>query len=92
MEYIRIDHRSQLQELADHIRKTKRVIVLRDEKGDDIATITPTQQMRRRLPNGKSPTDHETLLNLVGIGHSGGSDVAANKEGYLALAKLSDKQ
>ena len=92
MEYISIDHRPQLRKLADHIRKTKRVIVLRDEKGDDIATITPTQQVRRRFPKGEPSTDHETLLNLVGIGHSGGSDVAANKEEYLALAKLSDKQ
>lgn len=92
MEYVTIDHRPQLQELADHIRTTKRVIVLRDGNGEEIATITPARRVRSRLPKGGRLTDHDALLNLVGIGHSGGSNIAADKDDYLALARMSDQQ
>ena len=92
MEFINIEHRPQLRDLADHIRKTKRVIVLRDENGEDIATITPAKIQRRRTPKLRPVTADDPIFGLVGIGRSGRSDISSNKHQYIAEAILSHKQ
>jgi hypothetical protein len=92
MEFINIEHRPQLRDLADYIRKTKRVIILRDEKGEDIATITPAQPKRRRLPKGKPLAEDDAILGLIGIGDSGQTDISSNKHKYLAEAYLSHRK
>ncbi|MBI2942336.1 MAG: hypothetical protein HYY04_18055 [Chloroflexi bacterium] len=91
MEIIDVRHRPELRAFADHIRKTKRVAILRDAD-EEIATVTPAQPTRRRrLPKGRPLTKDDPLFGLIGIGRSGRSDISSNKHKYLAEADRSQK-
>lgn len=91
MEVLNIGHRPELQGLVNHLRHANQVIVLQDENGQDLATITPARRARGRLPKGKPLTEADSLFNIVGIGRSGRSDISANKHTYLTEAYLSDR-
>lgn len=89
MDIIDIRYRPELREFADHIRKTKRVTILRDAD-EEIATVTPAQPAKRRRsprrPTYLTPDD--SLWNIVGMHEAkeGPTDVSENKHKYLAEA------
>jgi len=53
MEMIDVRHRPELRELANHLRETRQVTILRDAD-EEIATITPAKLLKRRQSPGRS--------------------------------------
>jgi hypothetical protein len=91
MEIIDVRQRPELQELANHLRETKQITILRDAD-EEIATITPANLLKRGSSprRSRSLRPDDSLWNIVGMDQSPDSptDVSSNKHKYLAEAYL----
>lgn len=81
----------ELMTLAQEVRTTNEPHILQ-QKGEDLAILTPIKPVAKRRVRGKPTTADDPLWKLIGIGHSGKGDVSANKHKYLAEAYLPRKQ
>jgi hypothetical protein len=89
--HIDISSIPELQKLVHEVRQTNEPSILREER-EDVAMLTPLTPVTKRGVRGKPTTADDPLWKLVGIGHSGKSDISTNKHQYLAEAYLPHKQ
>lgn len=75
-----------LYRLVDEVAATRTPRQLQ-RNGEDVAEIRPPAHSRRRSPSKARPvTKDDPLFRLIGIGNSGGSNVAQHKHEHLAEA------
>ena len=83
--HIDISRIPELLRLVHEVRQTNEPSILR-EASEDVAMLTPLKAKAKRSARGKPVTADDPLWKLIGIGHSGKSDISANKHKYLAEA------
>jgi hypothetical protein len=81
----------ELLRIAQEVQRTNESAVLQQES-EDLAMLTPIKPVAKRSIRGKPTSADDPLWKLVGIGHSGRSDISANTHQYLADAYLHHKQ
>ena len=83
---IDLNTRPDLLAVVDEVVTTRHPRQLQ-RNGENVAEINPVAQRRRRSPSKARPvTRDDPLFGLIGIGNSGGSNVAQHKHEYLAEA------
>ena len=81
----------ELLRIAQEVRSTNEPRILQQES-EDLAMLTPIKPVAKTNPRGKPTTADDPLWKLIGIGHSGKSDISENKHKYLAEVYLHHKQ
>jgi hypothetical protein len=82
---IDISTSADLRRLAEEVATsgTSRVLVRGDE---ELAIVTPLPAAGRRSPRPRKRLQPERVLDIIGRGASGGSDIARFKDDYIADA------
>lgn len=75
----------ELLQLVQEVRSTNESAVLQQER-EDLAILSPVLPKKRSQTKAQPVTSDDALFRLIGIGHSGKSDISANKHQYLARA------
>jgi hypothetical protein len=88
---IDISRMPELLTLAHEVRSTNEPAVLQQDS-EDVALLTPITPVARRRARGKPTSADDPLWKLIGIGHSGQSDISENTHTYLAEAYLHRNQ
>lgn len=83
VKHIDISNTPELIRLAEEVQKSNQVTVLTKD-GEEMLEVRPPKPAKKKRAKAGPITMDDPLTKLIGIAHSGMSDISANKHKYLA--------